>query len=261
MEDFFYAGGIPAVIGQLLPLLHGDARTVNGKTISENNRDAPILDPRVIRTLDQPIAPEGGTVILRGNLCPDGAVIKRSAASPHLLKHRGRAVVFRDKRDLMARIDDPDLEVDASCVLVQQMGGPHGGPGMPEWGMLPIPSKLVREGVEDMVRISDARMSGTAFGTCVLHVCPESAIGGPLALVRDGDEIELDVEGRRLTLCITDEELERRRADWHVPTPAFTRGYGQLYLDHVMQANDGADFDFLAGGPGIDLEPYVPTSH
>lgn len=261
MEDFFYAGGLPAVMARLLPLLHGDARTVNGRTIAENVRDAQVLDPRVIRSLEQPIAKEGGTVVLRGNLCPDGAVIKRSAASPHLLKHRGRAVVFRDKHDLMARIDDPDLEVDATSVLVQQMSGPRGGPGMPEWGMLPIPTKLIRQGVEDMVRISDARMSGTAFGTCVLHVSPESAIGGPLAFVRDGDEIELDVEGRSLTLCISDDEMQRRRSEWRKPAPAFTRGYGQIFLDHVLQANEGADFDFLAGGPDTDQEPYVPTSH
>lgn len=261
MEDFFYAGGIPAVIAQLLTLLHDDAMTVNGRTIRENNAAAEILDPRVISTLDSPLATEGGTVVLRGNLCPDGAVIKSSAASAGLLRHRGRAVVFKDKRDLMNRIDDPDLDVDPMCVLVQQMGGPHGGPGMPEWGMLPIPAKLIAQGVTDMVRISDARMSGTAFGTCVLHVSPESAIGGPLALVRDGDEIELDVDARTLTLCVADEELERRRAEWVAPAPAFTRGYGLLYLERVMQAHEGADMDFLAGGPGQDLDPYVPTSH
>jgi len=261
MEDFFYAGGIPAVIAQLLTLLHDDAMTVNGRTIRENNAAAEILDPRVISTLDRPLATEGGTVVLRGNLCPDGAVIKSSAASAGLLHHRGRAVVFKDKRDLMNRIDDPDLDVDALCVLVQQMGGPHGGPGMPEWGMLPIPAKLIAQGVTDMVRISDARMSGTAFGTCVLHVSPESAIGGPLALVRDGDEIELDVDARTLTLCVADEELERRRAEWVAPAPAFTRGYGLLYLERVMQAHEGADMDFLAGGVGQDLDPYVPTSH
>lgn len=261
MEDFYYAGGIPAVIAQLLPALHGSAITVNGRTIGENNRAVPILDPRVIRTTADPLASEGGTVILRGNLCPDGAVIKRSAASPGLLRHRGRAVVFRDKHDLMARIDDPDLEVDADSVLVQQMSGPIGGPGMPEWGMLPIPQKLIRAGVRDMVRISDARMSGTSFGTCVLHVSPESAIGGPLALVRDGDEIELDVDGRRLELCVSDAELADRREAWIAPAMAFTRGYGKLYLDRVTQANEGADLDFLGGGPGRDLDPYLPTSH
>lgn len=261
MEDFYYAGGIPAVIAQLLPNLHGSAMTVNGQSIDENNRGAAILDARVIRDIQNPLAQEGGTVILGGNLCPGGAVIKRSAASPGLLHHRGRAVVFRDKHDLMARIDDPELEVDADSVLVQQMGGPIGGPGMPEWGMLPIPEKLIRAGVRDMVRISDARMSGTSFGTCVLHVSPESAIGGPLALVRDGDEIELDVNGRSLELCVSDAELTARRAAWIAPPPAFTRGYGRLYLDRVMQANEGADLDFLAGGPGRDLDPYRPTSH
>jgi dihydroxy-acid dehydratase len=261
MEDFFYAGGIPAVIAQLLPLLRRDSMTVNGRTISENNDGAAILDPRVIHRLDQPLASEGGTVVLQGNLCPDGAVIKRSAASPALLHHRGRAVVFKDKLDLMARIDDPGLAVDATSVLVQQKGGPKGAPGMPEWGMLPIPAKLIQRGVTDMVRLSDARMSGTAFGTCVLHISPESAVGGPLALVRDGDEIELDVEARTLILYVPDEELARRRREWVPPEPAFTRGYGRLYLDHVLQANEGADLDYLAGGPGQDLEPYLPTSH
>jgi dihydroxy-acid dehydratase len=243
MEDFFYAGGIPAVMAQLGPLLHGAELTINGHTVAENVAGAEILDPRVIRTLATPLAAEGGTVVLRGNLCPDGAVIKQSAASTHLLRHRGRAVVFRDKRDLMARIDDPDLDVGPDSVLVQQMGGPRGGPGMPEWGMLPVPAKLMRKGIRDMVRISDARMSGTAFGTCVLHVSPESAVGGPLALVQDGDEIELDVAARRLTLH------------------AFVRGYGRLYVERVRQAHEGADFDFLDGGPGLDLDPYVPTSH
>ena len=261
MEDFFCAGGIPAVIRQLLPLLNGMALTVNGRSIAENAERAEILDPRIIRTVEAPLAPTGGTVVLRGNLCPDGAVLKRSVASPGLLRHRGRAVVFANKRDLMARIDDPGLEVDATSVLVPQMGGPHGGPGMPEWGMLPIPAKLIRQGVTDMVRVSDARMSGTAYGTCVLHIAPESAIGGPLALVLDGDEIELDVDARRLTLCVADEELARRRAAWRPAPPAFTRGYGRLYLDRVQQADQGADFDFLAGGPGADREPYVPTSH
>jgi dihydroxy-acid dehydratase len=261
MEDVFYAGGIPALIAQLQPILHGEAVTVTGRTIGDETSGAAILDPRVIRTLEDPLASEGGTVILRGNLCPDGAVLKRSAASPHLLRHRGRALVFRDKQDLMARIDDPDLPVDASSVLVQQMGGPRGGPGMPEWGMLPIPAKLVRQGVTDMVRVSDARMSGTAFGTCVLHVAPESAIGGPLAFVRDGDEIELAVDERRLSLMVPDEELARRRAEWAPPPPAFERGYGRLYLDHVLQAHEGADLGFLAGGPGVDEGPYRPTSH
>jgi dihydroxy-acid dehydratase len=261
MEDFYYAGGLPAVLAQLLPILHGDAVTVNGRSMADNVADAPILDPSVIRTREEPLAPDGGTVILFGNLCPDGAVLKKSAASPDLLQHRGRAVVFSDKHDLMTRIDAPDLEVHPTSVLVQQLGGPVGAPGMPEWGQLPIPARLLQAGVTDMVRISDARMSGTAYGTCILHVAPESAVGGPLALVRDGDEIELDTAARRLTLHVSDEELARRRADWTAPPPAFTRGYGRLYLEHVTQANEGADLDLLAGGPGVDLAPYVPTSH
>jgi dihydroxy-acid dehydratase len=261
MEDFYYAGGLPAVLAQLLPLLHGDAVTVNGRTMAENVASARILDPSVIRTRETPIAPDGGTVILFGNLCPDGAVLKKAAASPALLQHRGRAVVFATKHDLMTRIDDPELLVDPTSILVQQNGGPVGAPGMPEWGQLPIPAKLLQQGVTDMVRISDARMSGTAYGTCILHVAPESAVGGPLALVRDGDEIELDTAARRLTLHVSDEELARRRADWRAPEPAFTRGYGRLYLEHVGQANEGADLDVLAGGPGVDLAPYVPTSH
>jgi dihydroxy-acid dehydratase len=261
MEDFFYAGGLPAVLHELAPLLHADAVTVTGRGIVENVRTASVRNRDVIVPLDRPLGKEGGTVILYGNLCPDGAVLKQTAASPHLLQHRGRAVVFASKHDLMARIEDPALPVDEASVLVQKLGGPKGAPGMPEWGQLPIPSGLLRRGVKDMVRISDARMSGTSYGTCVLHVSPESAVGGPLALVQDGDEIELDVPNRRLTLHVPDDELGRRRARWTPPRPAFTRGYGKLYLDHVLQAHEGADFDFLRGGPGQDLEPYRPTSH
>jgi dihydroxy-acid dehydratase len=261
MEDFFYAGGLPAVLRELLPQLHGDVLTVNGRTLRENVESARILDPEVIRTIARPLAPDGGTVVLFGSLCPDGAVLKRSAASPALLRHRGRAVVFRDKLDLASRIDDPDLEVDADSILVQLSGGPKGGPGMPEWGQLPIPAKLLAAGVTDMVRISDARMSGTSFGTCVLHVAPESAVGGPLALVRDGDEIELDVDRRTLSLLVDEAELEQRRAAWTPPAAAFTRGYGRIYLEHVLQANEGADFDILAGGAGVDLEPYRSPGH
>jgi dihydroxy-acid dehydratase len=251
MEDLFYAGGIPAVMKQLLPLLHGDARTVTGKTLAENVADAGIVDPDIIRTLDDPIQPEGGTAVLRGNLAPDGAVIKHAAATPALLTHRGRAVVFRDMDDLRARIDDPDLDVAPDAVLVLQNVGPVGGPGMPEVGNFPIPGKLLKRGVRDMVRISDARMSGTAFGTIVLHVAPESAVGGPLALVRDGDEIELDVPGRRIHLHVDDAELARRREAWRPPEPAYRRGYGRLYLDHVTQAPQGADFDFLVGSDPV----------
>jgi dihydroxy-acid dehydratase len=261
MEDFFYAGGLPAVLGELLPLLHAGALTVSGRPLGDTVRGARVRNRDVIVPLDRPLGKEGGTVVLYGNLCPDGAVLKQTAASPGLLRHRGPAVVFESKRDLMARVDDPVLAVDERSVLVQKLGGPRGGPGMPEWGQLPIPEKLLRRGVKDMVRVSDARMSGTSYGTCVLHVAPESAIGGPLALVRDGDEIELDVPARRLTLHVPEPELARRRAAWRPPPPAFTRGYGRLYLDHVLQAPDGADFDFLRGGPGRDWAAYEPTSH
>src|SRR5207302_4019732 len=194
--------------------------------------------------LRMPLAPEGGTVILSGNLCPDGAVLKQSAASPHLLTHLGRSLAFRDHDDLPRRIDDPGLTIDETSVLVLQHAGPRGAPGMPEWGAAPIPTRLLKQGVKDLVRISDARMSGTSYGTVVLHVAPESAVGGPLALVRDGDEIELDVPKRTLTLRVADEELVRRRLAWKSQPPRFTRGYGRLFLDHVLQANEGCDFDF-----------------
>jgi dihydroxy-acid dehydratase len=261
MEDFFYAGGLPVVLRQLLPLLHADARTINGRTIGDNVRDAACYNEDVIRPLAMPIASEGGTVILRGNLCPDGAVLKQSAASAHLLTHRGRAVVFEDHADLHRRIDDPSLPIDETSVLVLKHVGPRGAPGMPEWGAAPIPSRLLRQGVKDMVRISDARMSGTSYGTVVLHVAPESAVGGPLALVRDGDEIELDVPDRRLTLRVSDEELARRRAAWQPRPPHFTRGYGRMFLDHVLQANEGCDFDFLRGGTPVRAEDTAGPSH
>jgi dihydroxy-acid dehydratase len=247
MEELFEAGGIPAVLKELLPVLHGDALTVTGKTLAENVANATIRDPEVIRTFDNPLDREGGLAVLRGNLAPDGAVIKHAAASPRLLRHRGRAVVFKDMDDLHGRIDSPDLDVNEDDVLVLQNVGPIGGPGMPEVGNFPIPGKLLKSGVRDMVRISDARMSGTAFGTIVLHVAPESALGGPLALVRDGDAIELDVPNRRIVLHLDDDELARRRAEWTPPAPAFTRGYGKLYLDQVNQAPLGCDFDILRG--------------
>ncbi len=247
MEDLFYAGGIPAVLRQLLPLLHGDALTVTGRTLAENVADAQIVDEDVIRSWDRPLQDEGGLAILRGNLAPSGAVIKHAAASPELLRHRGRARVFASVADLQTRIDDPALDVEPGDVLVLQNAGPVGGPGMPEVGNLPIPKKLLKQGVRDMVRISDARMSGTAFGTIVLHIAPEAAVGGPLALVRTGDEIELDVPGRRLHLRVPAEELTRRRADWRPPQPDYRRGYGKLFLDHVLQAPEGLDFDFLQG--------------
>jgi dihydroxy-acid dehydratase len=253
MEDLFYAGGIPAILRQLLPLLHGDAPTVTGRTLAENIQDAEIQNSHVIRSLDNPLQAEGGLAILRGNLAPDGAVIKHSAATPALLQHRGTAIVFRDVDDLRARLNAPDLPVTPDSVLVLQNSGPLGGPGMPEIGNLPIPQKLLQQGVRDMVRISDARMSGTAYGTIVLHVAPESAIGGPLALVQDGDEIELDVANRRLHLHVDEAELVRRRAQWQPPTPAYRRGYGQLYLHHVTQAPQGADFDFLQGNDPVKI--------
>ena len=261
MEDFFYAGGLPVVLKELLPLLHGAAPTVNGHTLADNVRDARCWNADVIRTLAMPIASEGGLAMLSGNLCPGGAVIKVSAASPHLLTHRGRAVVFEDHADLHQRIDDPNLAIDETSVLVLKHVGPKGAPGMPEWGAAPVPARFLKKGVKDMVRISDARMSGTSYGTVVLHVAPESAAGGPLVLVRDGDEIELDVPKRTLTLRVSDEELARRRAAW-TPRPAhFARGYGRLFLEHVLQANEGCDFDFLRGRTPVRAEDTAGPSH
>lgn len=247
MEDLFYAGGIPAVLKELLPLLHGEALTVTGRTLAENVQDAQIYNREVIRPLSEPLKPEGGLTIVRGNLAPDGAVIKHAAATPALLQHRGRAIVFTSIDDLRNRINSPDLDVRAEDILVLQNAGPVGGPGMPEVGNLPIPEKLLKQGVRDMVRISDARMSGTAYGTIVLHVAPESAVGGPLALVRDGDEIELDLTNRRLHLHVDETELARRRQSWQAPPSPYRRGYGRLYLEHVLQAPQGVDFDFLCG--------------
>jgi len=261
MEDFFYAGGLSAVLRQLLPLLHGDALTVNGRSLADNVREAACYNEDVIRQLGMPIAAEGGTVILRGNLCPDGAVLKQSAASPHLMTHRGRAVVFEDHADLHRRIDDDALAVDETSILVLKHVGPKGAPGMPEWGAAPIPTRLLRKGVKDMVRISDARMSGTSYGTVVLHVAPESAVGGPLALVRDSDEIELNVPSRTLTLRVGDEELGRRRAAWKPRSPHFDRGYGRMFLDHVLQAHEGCDFDFLRGRTPVRAEDTAGPSH
>lgn len=251
MEELFYAGGIPAVLKTLLPLLHDDAPTVTGKTIAANVREARVSDGDVIRSLDNPLQPEGGLAVLVGNLAPQGAVVKHSAATASLLQHRGRALVFRDHADLGARLNDPDLDVTPDTILVLQHVGPVGGPGMPEVGNFPIPQKLLRQGVRDMVRISDGRMSGTAFGTIVLHVSPESAVGGPLALVRDGDEIEIDFAARRLHLHVAGAELARRKALWRAPQPFFSRGYGQLYLEHVTQAPQGCDFDFLQGADPV----------
>jgi dihydroxy-acid dehydratase len=251
MEDLFQAGGISAILKQLLPLLQGEALTVTGQTLAESVVQAQILNPDVIRSLDNPLQVEGGLAVLWGNLAPQGAIIKHAAASPQLLRHRGRAVVFQNLADLQARLNDPDLEVSQHDILVLQNVGPVGGPGMPEVGNFSIPGKLLKQGVRDMVRISDARMSGTAFGTIVLHVAPESAIGGSLALVRDGDEIELDVAERRLHLHVAEAELAHRRQAWRRPEPAFNRGYGRLYLEHVTQAPLGCDFDFLHGADPV----------
>ena len=247
MEDFYYAGGLPALLGELKGLLHLDAVTVSGKTLGEDIARADVHNEEVIRRHANPLSREGGLVVLRGNLAPDGAVIKQTACDPKLLKHRGPAVVFADYNDMAARIDDPDLEVTADSVIVLKNAGPQGGPGMPEWGMLPIPKKILQQGVRDMVRISDARMSGTSYGTCVLHVAPESWVGGPLALVQDGDMIDLDVDGRRLHLDVSDAELDARRAAWVPPARRFERGFGAIYADHITQADKGCDFDVLMG--------------
>jgi len=249
MEDFYYAGGLRALLKELEGSLRLDCLTVSGETLGSNIRDARVTNRSVIRSLDNPVSSSGGTAVLIGNLAPDGAVIKPTAAEPRLLKHKGPAVVFRDYNDLAARIDNEDLPVDENSVLVLQNAGPLGGPGMPEWGMLPIPKKLLQRGVRDMVRISDARMSGTAYGACVLHVAPESLVGGPLAFVHDGDLIELDVAARRLELVVDDEELSRRRADWKPAPPRYERGFGALYAAHVTQADKGCDFDVLEAGP------------
>jgi L-arabonate dehydrase len=249
MEDFFYAGGLPAVLEQIRDLLHLDVLTVSGRTLGEDLDSVPtaIVDERVIRPRSNPIDGGGSLAVLHGSLCPDGAVIKISAADPRLLKHEGRAVVFEDIHDLAARVDDPDLDVDASSVMVLRNAGPVGAPGMPEWGHLPIPAKLLRQGVSDLVRISDARMSGTSYGAVVLHVAPESAVGGPLALVETGDRISLDVDARTLDLLVDEAEIDRRRAEWTPPPRKDERGYRRLYEDHVLQANEGCDFGFLRG--------------
>jgi dihydroxy-acid dehydratase len=251
MEALHEAGGVPAIMRELLPFLHGDCLTVTGRTVAQNVESARIAVPDVIRTVHEPLRPEGGLAILFGNLAADGAVIKHGAASPELLRHRGRAVVFRNIEDLRARIDTEELDVNADDVLVLQNVGPIGGPGMPEVGNFPIPRKLLRAGVRDMVRISDARMSGTACGTVVLHVSPETAVGGTLAHVRDGDLIELDVEQRRLHLDVADDELARRRSEWTPPPPAYRRGYGRLFLDNVESASTGCDFEFLHGSDPV----------
>jgi dihydroxy-acid dehydratase len=256
MEDLFYAGGLLAIFSRLQEHLHLSQRNVNGLTMAENIADVEIYNDDVIRSLDKPINDRGTIAVIKGNICPNGAVVKPSAASPELLKHRGEALVFENHAQMTATIDDPELNVDASTVLVLKNAGPLGGPGMPEWGGLPIPKKLLQQGVRDMVRISDARMSGTHFGTCVLHVSPESFIGGPLALIQTGDIIELDVPNRSIHLAISDEEMAQRKANWVAPKAKYQRGYGAMFSRHVTQADQGCDFDFLQGNAEVD-EPEI----
>jgi dihydroxy-acid dehydratase len=256
MEDFFYAGGILGMLARLKDLLHLDAMTVNGRTIGQNIEGAEVYNDEVIAPRDKPVFPEGGVAVLRGNLAPNGAVIKPTAADPKLMKHSGPAMVFRDYNDMAARIDDDNLPVTRDSVLVLQNAGPLGGPGFPEWGMLPMPKKLLKQGVKDMVRISDARMSGTSYGTCVLHVAPESFVGGPLAFVQTGDIIELDVAARKLNLKVSDDELAKRKAAWVPKQVIYPRGYGKMFAKHVTQADKGCDFDFLHGGSTVP-EPEI----
>jgi L-arabonate dehydrase len=250
MEDFYYAGGLPVIIDQLKDIIHSDALTVNGKTIGENCKGAPCYNREVIFELDKPLKQKAGIAVLKGNLCENGAVIKPSATSGKLLKHRGRAVVFESIEEYHATIDNPDLDIDENCVMVLKGAGPVGYPGMPEVGNLELPEKLIRKGITDMVRISDARMSGTAYGTVVLHISPEASVGGTLALVQNGDIIELDVEKRSLNLLVSKEELEKRRKAWIRPEPRAERGYTRMFIEHVEQADKGCDFDFLRGGSG-----------
>ncbi|HEY0857911.1 MAG TPA: IlvD/Edd family dehydratase [Albitalea sp.] len=257
MEDFCYAGGVPAVMKEIAPALHLDHRTASGATVRENIAEAHNANPDVIRSVERPFKDKAGIAVLRGNLAPRGAVIKPSAATPALMVHKGRAVVFEDIEDFHARIDDETLDVDETCVLVLKNCGPRGYPGMAEVGNMPLPPKVLRRGITDMVRISDARMSGTAYGTVVLHTAPEAAAGGPIALVRNGDIVELDVPGRRLHLHVDDDELARRRTEWTPPPPKLASGYWKLYTDHVLQADEGADLDFLVGKRGA----FVPRDN
>lgn len=248
MEDMFYAGGIPAVMSEIKDLLHLEALTVSGQTLGKSIEKAEVYNDDVIRRRSNPLNAQGGTVILRGNIAPDGAVIKQTAASAHLLKHKGPAVVFKDRDDMINRINDPALPVTKDSVLVMKNCGPIGGPGMPEWGHIPIPQKLLEQGIHDIVRISDARMSGTSFGTIVLHMAPETAIGGPLAAVEDGDIIELDVERRVIRVDLTDEQIRERLKNWEKPSRLYTRGWGKIFQDNIQQADKGCDFDVLVSG-------------
>jgi dihydroxy-acid dehydratase len=259
MEDFCYAGGLPVVLRELgeSNLLHKNALTVNGKTMWENVKDAECFNRDVIFPMKKPFKKNTGLTVLRGNLAPQGAIIKPSAATPKLLKHRGRAVVFENIEDFHGRIDDPNLDIDAKCVMVLKNCGPKGYPGMAEVGNMPLPPKLLKKGVTDMVRISDARMSGTAYGTVVLHISPEATAGGVLALVQNGDIIELDVQKGILQLHVSAQELRKRKAKWKAPRPPLERGYWRLYFDHVLQADKGADLDFLVGKSG----PFVPRDN
>lgn len=254
VEDLFYAGGLPAVMKEIEKYLHRDSITANGKTIGENIAKAECYDRNLIGTFEKPIKPDSGIAVLKGNLCPNGAVIKPSAATPSLLTHTGRAVVFKDIDDYKARIDTPELDIDETCVMVMKNVGPKGYPGMPEVGNMGLPEKLLKKGVKDMVRISDGRMSGTGYGTVVLHVSPESAIGGPLAFVESGDMIELNVPARTLNLMISDEEFEKRRANFKPLNLPYERGYVNLFLDKVNQAHEGVDFDFLQGSSGSEVK-------
>lgn len=256
MEDFCYAGGLP-VMKEIAEHLHTHAVTANGKTVADNIADAQNYNTDVIQPLSAPFKAKAGIAILRGNLAPRGAVIKPSAATPELMVHKGRAVVFENIEDFHARIDDEDLDIDENCIMVLKNCGPKGYPGMAEVGNMPLPPKILRKGITDMVRISDGRMSGTAYGTVVLHTTPEAAAGGPLAVVQNGDIIELDVPNRKLHLHVSDEELTRRLADWKVPEPPMTSGYWKLYIDHVLQADQGADLDFLVGRRGS----FVPRDN
>jgi dihydroxy-acid dehydratase len=257
MEDFYYAGGLRALLQRIRGHLAIDALTVNGRTLGDNIDGAEVFDNDVIRPLDKPIYAEGALAVLKGNLAPDGVVIKPSACAPHLLRHSGRALVFDDYPALKSAVDDPDLDVSGDDILVLRNAGPRGA-GMPEWGMLPIPTKLLKQGVTDMLRLSDARMSGTSYGGCLLHCAPEAAIGGPLALVRTGDRISVDVPARRIHLEESDEELARRRAAWTPPPPRYERGYGWLFTRHILQADQGCDFDFLETGFGAPVpEPLI----
>jgi L-arabonate dehydrase len=253
MEDFYYAGGLPVVINELKKYLHTAAITVNGKTIGENNAQPPCYNREVIAAVDKPLQQHAGIAVLKGNLCENGAIIKPSAASPALMKHRGRAIVFETIEDYHQRIDDPNLDIDENCILVLKQVGPVGYPGMAEVGNVDLPEKLLKKGIRDMVRISDGRMSGTAAGTVVLHVSPEAAVGGTLALVQNGDMIELDVENRKLHLDISDAELQKRKAAWKPADAATNRGYVKFYIDHVQQAHLGADLDLLRGSSGSNV--------